>query len=208
MTKIYLILLCSGLSLIGRTQYRSSFPNFSFSDTSKPFIKDIHTHAYNDIVNFEKQLNLESLAQGYNGLQIRVWEGWMASISLTIISGQDSKWKANYFDLQIGLISNTDNNFKIIKQSMKPVFPGSGWTAFSQKLLKSNIMTCPDESKLSDYSMMVDGTHYFIEVATNDQYRLYTSSHPFPRQKISEERKSLMQILDYIRHDLSAYPIK
>ena len=203
--KIWVIIFCSGLSLICRAEYKSSFLKFTFCDTSKPFIKEINRSVYDDVVNFEKQLNLESLEQGFDGFQIRIWEGTMASISLTIIRNEDSKWKANYYDLQIGPPSAGDFYFKVVKQKMKPVFPRLGWPEFSQIVLRSNIMTCPDESKLSDYAMIVDGTHYLIEIATKQQYRLYTSSVPFPSQKVSAERKSLIEILDYIRTELGAY---
>ncbi len=205
--KIFIVILCLIVSAAGKTENLRSGVNFTLSDTSRPVSKEINEISFFNYVELlRKQLNLPSLSDGYDGVQIRIWESWMASMSVTVISRHQSKWEASYYDFEVGPASDTDYYMaKIVTQKMKPVSPKSGWPLFSQRLVESRLMTFPDDSKLPSKGLMNDGLLYLIEISTTDEYRFYTSVSPLTRQELIPEMKFLSEILDHIRSELSAY---
>ncbi len=205
--KVYLLIFFSLYSFVGKTTNTSSSLDITNSDTSRPFQKEINAvSSFHYVEMLSKQLNLETISEGYNGLQIRIWESKMASISVTVITQNESNWQAYFYDLIVEAASSTDYSMeKVADQKIKSVSPKSGWSAFSQQLLESDLLTFPDDSKFPPKGLVADGTIYYIEISTSERYRFYTSLSPLQRQKYIPEMKLLSDMLDYIRLELSAY---
>jgi hypothetical protein len=125
-------------------------------------------------VEEDKMLNLESLIDGFNGLQIRIWIGCGAldTQQVIIISKFGKNWAANFYDYTY----TYDNVGKIlsIKYKKEEKIPKSGWESFTKMLMATGIESLRDYEKFyPDYYYPMDANSVAVEIATSTTYKLY-----------------------------------
>ncbi len=147
----------------------------NFNNSTKQFKKEIRIypngqldHFYTSSKEKQKLLGLDSIENGFDELQLRIWYDVVNVIEqkVVILTYSKEKWSGKLY--------------YIIKPSkQKDVVPKSGWTAFANKLLNLKILTLPDGGNLSECGAGGgDGSTYNIELATKKHYRYYGYSEP------------------------------
>lgn len=170
--------------------------------------------------SFEKSLGLHSLEKGFDSIQIRLWyEDFSIGERLIILSNSNKGWKA-----EVSTISIDDNpNFKgdeieranadflikyIVTRTIESKMPKSGWDKFIRKLFNLNILTLPDEGKVTaiDQGGGTDGWSITVEIATKKVYRYYGYSNPDFFYRNAEEARNINHILVLIDEEFGLEP--
>lgn len=172
-----------------------------------PLGKNGKPYAYYRIKgNVEEKLGLTSLESGFDSLQIRLWYGYASNDSsqLVILKNNNHKWSAELFTLEYQFDSETDT-IKSINKSSIIRDPTSGWANFSDRLFDLQIITLPDDEKITHYPDLMDGDGIIVELATRKFYRIYSYKEPnyvYNREKI-KEAYSITLILDLIEEEFN-----
>jgi len=132
---------------------------------------------YQSAKDRQKKLGLDSLENGFQDLQIRVWynAALVKDRKLVVITNKDSNWTAAIYDLPVTRAGETET---MLSKKTNQLSPKSGWQSFSKKLLELKIMTLPNQDDVEGYSAGEGGTTYSVEVATKDQYRFFNYWQP------------------------------
>jgi hypothetical protein len=170
--------------------------------------------------SFEKSLGLQSLEKGFDSIQIRLWyEDFSTGRRLIILSNSNKGWKA-----EVSTINTDDNpNFKgdeinranpdfleeyIVTRTIESKMPKSGWDKFIKKLFNLNILTLPDEGKVTaiDQGSGTDGWSITVEIATKKVYRYYNYSNPDYFYRQAEEARNINHILVFVDEEFGLEP--
>ena len=175
----------------------------TFVDTNKTFKKEIPTVDifYNLAKAKQKQLGLDSLENGFDNLQIRLWYDFalVRERRLVVITNKDTSWTATVYYLQVDWDGKTET---ILSKKIKQVTPKSGWATFSKKLLKLKIVTLPNQDNVKGYGGGFDGRTYNVEVATKNQYRFYGYWEPQEYQNKFWQANNMSEILKLFETEL------
>lgn len=157
------------------------------------------------------KLKLDSLEIGYDSLQIRIWceYGLLNAQNVIIIKGNNNKWSAELLTLQFGENDSSYMQMPILKERINKV-PTSGWPSFINGLTSLNITRLPDQGKVAGYKDILgaDGVSYIVEVATKEEYRLYSYWQPDIYKKEYKEAMSMELILEFLEKELSFKRLK
>ncbi len=183
-----------------------------FVDTTKPFKKEIPTYQNGDVDIFyesaktkQKQLGLDSIENGVDNLQVRVWYDVAPVIDrkLVVITNKDTSWTATIYIYDLQIESDWDGQTEtILLKKIKQVIPKSGWLSFSKKLLDLKILTLPNQDDVKGYDCGLDGSSYNIEIATKNQYRFYGYWEPQQYQYKFWQAKNMADILKLFETEL------
>src|SRR5690348_17280892 len=126
----------------------------------------------------EESLKLESLRNGFNGLQIRIWIscGYRTS-SLIKLTKQKLRWNAAFYWFKMHLDSAMFIKAEDLKFENR--LPRSGWEKFSADLISTGIIDLQDQTKLKakhEYFEPTDADEVRIEIGLPGKYRLYEYS--------------------------------
>ena len=210
---LYFFVACKG-------QTTSTHQSLEFVDTTKPFKKEIPIYQNGGVDIFyelaktkQKQLGLDSIENGFDNLQIRVWYDFalVRERKLVVITNKDTNWTATVYDLQVDWDGKTET---ILSQKVKQVTPKSGWASFSKELLALKILTLPDQDDVKGYYGGTDGETYNVELATKNQYRFYGYWTPQLYQDKFWQAKNMVAILELfeteldVRHEAQAHNMR
>jgi len=209
MQKLYSIPVLIWFFLTGCRERSNPIPAaLTFNDTTTPFKREIPTYIAGGIDIFytlakakQKQLGLDSLENGFNNLQIRVWYDFalVRERKLVVITNKGTSWAATVYDLQVKWADRTET--VLSKKISRPV-PKSGWARFSQELLSLQLLTLPDQNDIPHYDADTDGRTYNVEIATSRQYRFYGYWEPEEYQDKFWQAKNIVGMLDLFRREL------
>lgn len=175
----------------------------TFVDTNKTFKKEIPLVDifYNLAKAKQKQLGLDSLENGFDNLQIRVWYDFalVRERRLVVITNKDTNWTATVYYLQVDWDGQTET---ILSKKVKQVIPKSGWSKFSKELLDLKVATLPSQDDIKGYRGGDDGRTYNVEVATKNQYRFYGYWEPQEYQTKFWQAKNMADILKLFEIEL------
>ena len=182
----------------------------AFVDTLKGFKKDIPINKYGQYVSFyredkemQKLLGLDSLEDGFNALQIRVWYNLFGKERRMVeITNKDSVWSAAVYIFR----GRTENGTTAIaSKEINQVTPASGWAYFSKRLLDLKILTLPHSFDIDGYAMAspFDGDIYSVELATKNQYRFYDYGNPAMLDRSFWQAKNMVDILQLFKDELN-----
>lgn len=159
---------------------------------------------YRNKSNVENKLGLNTLENGFDSIQIRLWYGYAFkdSSQLVVLENSNGKWEAKLFTLVYYLNENGDKLDSISKDIITRE-PKSGWQNFINKVIKLDLTTLPDKSKIKDYPDFSDGDDVIIEAATKKSYRIYSYKEPNQVQLKIKEAKNMEQILEFIENEFS-----
>jgi len=205
MQNITLIIILAILSFAScKGQTNSTHEPVTFVDTIKSFKKEIPS---NDVFYIlakdkQKQLGLDSIENGFDNLQLRIWYGFsrVRNRKLVTIINKGKKWTATVYNMQVNWNGETET---IIAKEIKQVTPKSGWTVFSKKLLDLKVVTLPPMDNISGYESGKDGKMFNVEVATKNQYRFYGYWEPQDYQNKFWQAKNMTGILDLFKTELN-----
>lgn len=155
-----------------------------------------------------KQLKLDSLENGYDSLQIRIWYDYslVTYRSLLIIKQTNSVWSAKGYTMSV------DWNWeklteKVTKKQEKTLNPKHGWDNFVKQLFALQITTLPNMKDIPGLKDgWTDGVTYNVEVATNKQYRFYGYHLPDKFQDKYWQAKNMVDILELIEVEFEITP--
>jgi hypothetical protein len=189
-------------------QLRSSNSPTVFIDTTTSFTKEIPVQKngavnvfYQSAKSKQRQLGLDSLENGFDNLQIRVWYDYalVRERKLVVLTNKERKWTAKVCYLQVAWDGKTES---ILTKKIIKVKPGSGWETFSKKLLNLKIVTLPDQNEVKGYGQGFDGKTYHVEVATKNLYRFYGYWEPQQFQGRFWQAKNMADILQLLETEL------
>ncbi|MFN8297523.1 MAG: hypothetical protein U0T75_00360 [Chitinophagales bacterium] len=151
-----------------------------------------------------KQLKLDSLQNGFDSLQIRIWYDYslIGLRQLVIIKRAQKAWTATCYMLEVEWDSDMRTE-EIKKQTRILLSPKSGWDDFLKQLFGLQTVTLPN---MNDIPGLVDGwtdgTTYSVEVATMQQYRFYYYHLPVKFQDKFWQARDMVEILKLVKSEL------
>lgn len=159
--------------------------------------------SYLSDVESARNLKLDTLQNGFDSLQIRIWYGYARNDSgqLVILKRTNDRWSAELFNLVYNLNKKGDSLISIDKTVVHRE-PRSGWRFFAGKLFRSGIMTLPDMRSISNYPDIADGNGVSVEVSTKDKYRYYVYQEPAEASTRVKEAADMEYILRLIEDQL------
>ena len=120
-----------------------------------------------------RQLKLDSLENGFDSLQIRIWIDCGYNVSdLILIERSKNGWNAVFYSF----IAQYDEsyNLEIKNVNAEKRLPKSGWEIFLENLLRTNLIELPDYSRFyPKYNYPTDAYRVLVEIATITKFRLY-----------------------------------
>jgi len=179
-----------------------------FVDTATVFKKEIPMYGNGEYDFFytlykarHKQLGLDSIENGFENLQIRVWYdfSFVKKRQLVVITNTNSGWFATVYDMKVNWNGKTE---EIISKKVKHVTPKFGWQYFSKTLLDFKIVTLPNQDDIADYRRGHDGSSFNIEVATKKQYRFYGYWEPVFNAREFWQAKNIVGVLQLFKDEL------
>lgn len=200
-----------------------AFPKIFLIDKNNNFenqitdtiIRDIPLNKYGKTSNFyknksklENQLALPTLEEGYDSLQIRFWfdYSFIDSCQLVIIKKDKNAWSAELVSFLKKYKS--DDDITIGQKRIVSIFPKTGWQDFTSKLFQLQILTLPDERKISTYSMFTDANGIVVEISTKSEYRIYQYQGPMIVDHNIWQIKNMKSILYLLENELGFKPLR
>jgi hypothetical protein len=209
MRKTHMYLLFVGISFyVGCINSKREWEKLN--ETNK-FISDIpyaSTRESKALDFIRDSLKLDTLQKGYNGLQIRIWYGYSFTHrqQVIVIKNQEGTWSGSYYQFNPIYYRGSDS-LLYFKKQMNLIEPDIPWNDFMDKLFGQQILTLPDESKIGKYDIANDCSGVEIEVATINEYRLYSYSCIFLNKNKIKEFGEVQNIVDLISKHLKIAPL-
>lgn len=146
-------------------------------------------------------LNLQSIQDGFNGFQVRVWIGCNnIGTNLIEIKEYQSEWSAKIYSYQTDYYEG--DSFRIRDVRVESKSPKSGWKNFSDSLEKTEINNLPDYSKLyPKYNLPTDADGVLVEIASPKIFRLYSYPELGLNKTITEGPAKLEKALSLIERE-------
>ncbi|MBP6023421.1 hypothetical protein [Ferruginibacter sp.] len=152
----------------------------NFGDSIKEYInpnKDISVPYIQRII---LAAGLDSLDNGYEDMQLRIWLGHSLAIKhdIIILKYKNNKWHGER--LSFSKVGNSLFDTKIKILFYEKIFPKSGWSTFFNMVENSQIFTAlKDDTPLNCCnSGGADGILYTFELATKNKFHLHSYSNP------------------------------
>ncbi|MBI5219483.1 MAG: hypothetical protein HY958_11185 [Bacteroidia bacterium] len=142
-----------------------------------------------------QQLKIDSLEDGYDSLEIRIWynPSWSLYHYLFVLKFSNSIWAASIYKLEIKWNDRQLTEI-IVDVQINNKIPKNGWSIFLSKFfeLKINELSPPIPCYIT-----TDGTGYDVEVASKKQYSFNSFQIP-NNYKDYTQLKNLVTILKLI----------
>jgi hypothetical protein len=177
---------------------RSIIPEWTKND-SNIYFKSIQSKV--------KQLGLDSLENGFDSLQIRIWYDYsiLPQRKLLIIKNLDSKWIGSLYTMLVPIDSINEENTILNKpetiklDKIDDVKPKNGWADFVNSILDLGIISLPDMEKLPGIKdTWEDGVNYSVEISVKGNYRFYNYHLPEKFQNKYWQARNMIAILDLV----------
>jgi hypothetical protein len=139
--------------------------------------KDKPTRLFQHVRYAERSYNLDTIENGIDSMEIRIWLGYglIDSTQVIVLRNKDNSWKAFFYTIVPHYMPPLDTpvSVDIFKRE---VFPKRSWGLVLDSLFKDDILTLPDDSKIPGYEWVFDGGTISVEISTLSGYRLYSYS--------------------------------
>jgi hypothetical protein len=149
-------------------------------------------------------LKIDSLQDGFDSLQIRIWYDYaLLSIGdLLIIKRSNAGWTAISYSLERDL-DKPDSIRRLTVEKTDTLKPKNGWDSFLNRLFALQITTLPNMDSIPGLQDdWTDGVTYCVEIATKKQYRFYSYHLPDKFQDKYWQAKNMVDILKLIQTEL------
>jgi hypothetical protein len=155
--------------------------------------------------HLEKGLGLDSLENGFNEFQIRIWEvtePFAGSLYL-FKKLPNSEWSGEFY--QYNYLQNHSGKMDSIVGKKSIVKPKSGWKDFINSLYKSNILILPHWQSIPGYYAIGNNEGgVAIELASKTKYRIYSYLTPSYRQKTFPQTKKITHIIELVKNEFKS----
>lgn len=198
---------CVLQSCFGQSRFDKKSNAYNYKETS--FDKDIPPNKWDTSYfkikkGIESNLGIGSIENGSKDLQIRIWRGFPHTdfMQLSIFSKRDNNWSAYLYNLVLHYNRDFDSIIAITKDLVeKP--PCSGWDSFADSLFKLDVLYLPDDSKIENYhdNLSMDSETITIEIATENNYRIYSYADVKNSSHKTKNAKKVLQILELIQKE-------
>jgi hypothetical protein len=150
----------------------------------------------------EKKLGLNSIENGFEDLQIRIWKGFSQTdyLQLKVFSNNGKTWSAQLYNLVLHYDKNFDSVVAVTNEVVTKT-PRTGWKFFTDSLFKLDILNLPDDSKIPNYNISSDSDLLTVEIAKGNSYRFYSYADIETLSKSIEEARKMEQILKLIQDE-------
>ncbi|WP_046369059.1 hypothetical protein [Flavihumibacter petaseus] len=150
----------------------------------------------------EQYLNLHSLENGFDSLQIRIWykSGDYETSNLFVLKSQSAEWQADQFNWTYQESVHGDSVWPVGIQHRQSV-PRSGWQVFIGELNALELTTLQDSHSIKDYPDFADGSGVVVEVASKKRYRIYSYAEPKQAAKNVPEAARINAALELIENE-------
>jgi hypothetical protein len=173
-------------------------------------IRDItsaDTAAYMQKVNqmADRSLGLQSLRNGFDKLEIRIWNehsAWDYKGKLLVLRNKNDTWNAVLYNYKYVFDSHLRNIDTILGERRQLARPKSGWNGFLKQLFDLNILTLPDYRHIPSYSLGMDEVGVHVQLGLKNMYRSYMYPTPNARAKEIPEAKNMVEIIKLIETEL------
>lgn len=157
----------------------------------------------------ERMLQLKTLENGFDELQIRLWYSYSFkdSAQLIIFICNENRWSGEFNDIRYVLDANRDSLVEI-KKHAKMLEPASGWLKFQNQIEKLDIKNLPDDQTINGYYRGADGDGVVVEIANRKKYRVYGYWLPGIYKKQFKEAGKLSQFLELIENEFGYRPLR
>ena len=149
------------------------------------------------------RLKIDTLQNGYNSLQIRIWYDYSIYPlrQLFIIKRTDNNWTAIFYSMTV----KEDTIYSSEKweiDKVKNLDPKNGWDNFIKKLSALQIVTLPNMHSIPELNnSWDDGVEYSVEIAIKNKYRFYSYHFPDKFQDKYWQAKNMVDILKLIESE-------
>lgn len=195
------LLVAFGTSCSGQTNNSTAFKKeIPTSDNGETDL------FYQFIQQKVKQLKVDSLQNGFDSLQIRIWYDYaLLSISdLVVIKQNNAAWTTISYSLTKDWDA-PDSSGILRAEKIDTLIPKNGWDSFLERLFALQITTLPNMDSIPGLQDdWVDGVTYCVEVATKKQYRFYSYHLPDKFQDKYWQAKNMVDVLKLIQTELGA----
>jgi hypothetical protein len=203
---IFLILVML-INVSCRESQNEAFPPFEYTEKQGgTFVRELPTYREGKLKGevdwvydyFKKQtvdLGLDTIQQGFNGLQIRIWlSHWLAiKKHLVILKYTNKKWSGQLVTMTYAYNDSLHEHY-ISKKDFKEIIPQGGWAKFGQMLNHKKILDLPDMNQLPGYESGEDGMEYVFEISTPNKYRMYHYWEPSSYKNKYWQAKNVLAI--------------
>lgn len=205
---VFLFFVLQFLNCSPKNRNSQKVRELNTSDTFLRYIpKDIPLRAIRD---YERQLKLDSLDNGFDSVQIRVryGAGLAGNDRMVILSNSNFEWTGTVLEIEHNY-SATTGEFVSLSSANKFVNPISGWENFINKLFDQNILTLPDCSALPSFNnyTFADPDAVDVQIATKNAYRYYCYLNPYNFSDEYTEAKNILFILRTIEKEFDLKPM-
>ena len=148
---------------------------------------------YSTIKKYENMFKLDTIENGFDSLQIRVWYHYpkfRTPKNVFILKKQNNTWTTMLYSLD--------------KDSLIIINPKSNLNKVIHNILKNKIMTLPNMDDIKGLEDgYADGESYTIEISDKNHYRLYHYHVPEIFERKFKDVKRLMNTLKIIRAEFN-----
>jgi hypothetical protein len=171
--------------------------------TDIPDIKNGKSAMLTGLKASRDSLKLDTLENGFDSLQIRIWLTYKRKDTFQVISLKhcNNSWYGNYCLAAFFPNEHRDSvlYYSKIKRSLQPKIR---WQALIDSLVGFNILTLPDCTKLKDYPFPFEGGNSLtFEISTESQYRLYMYQLPSTFKDTFKEAANVDDILKLLSYE-------
>lgn len=152
----------------------------------------------------EKFLNLKSINNGYDSIQIRIHYGCFMGVSeYIVLRNNGTNWTAEAGEIREYYNDSSWLKLDSVIWLKKQVIPKSGWGKFISRLFGLQILSLPDNNKIPGFHYYApsDGCYSSFEIATKKAYRYYDYDNPNMYDTIYWQAKNVLSILRLINHE-------
>lgn len=129
----------------------------------------------------EKELDLESIENGFDSLQIRIWLGHSLALTknVVILKLKDGVWTGQLLTYTIGHNDSTGKSY-IASKELKNIESKMSLAKITTSIKDFQILTLPNCEEIRGYDACGghDGITYSFEVSTKTKYRFYYYCNP------------------------------
>jgi hypothetical protein len=172
---------------LNRSFFRDSFPEKEGKEL------------FESINKIRDSLKLDTLENGFDSLQIRIWLADAHKQEVIIIKNKKGVWDAEFILFRPILNKKMDSVLFFAKNMIRKE-PKEPWPSLINKLINYHILTLPDQGRLSGYEHPYDGLNTTFEIATKTVYRLYSYHEPGVNKQLQQAR-DVVNILDTIKSE-------
>lgn len=164
---------------------------------------------YKNKMFVENKIGLETLENGFDSIQIRIWYGYAFkdSSQLIIIKKTQGKWFGIFYTLKYNYNEKRDSIIGI-ENSLISKKPKSSWEIFINNFLAIGILDLPDYKEIPNYYQGADGDAIIVEIGTQNKYRIFSYQEPNLKKAQFLQAMKMEEALELIENEFNFFRLR